>query len=84
MNRTDLHKLVDALPEKEIHTAAAFLSFVTHRAQELSRDGFFDAAPYDEDEYTEEELTVIDERIKEAQGGQTIPFAQVKTEHGLT
>lgn len=84
MNRTDLHKLVDALPEKEIYTAAAFLSFVTHRAQEISRDDFFDAAPYDEDEYTEEELAVIDERIKEAQGGQTIPFAQVKAEHGLT
>ena len=85
MNKTDLHKLVDELPDTEIPTAAAFLSFVTHRAQEASTaSDFLDAAPYDDDEYTEGDLTIIDERIREAQAGQTIPFAQVKAEHGLT
>lgn len=85
MNKSDLYKLIDALPEKEIPTAAAFLSFVTHQSKQTSTDDFFDSAPYDDEEYPEEELAIIDERIREAQsGGETIPFAQVKANHGLT
>ncbi|MFA5508731.1 MAG: hypothetical protein WC314_27615 [Vulcanimicrobiota bacterium] len=83
MKKTDLYRLIDALPEKEIPTAAAFLSFVTHRAQQASTSDYLDMAPYDEDDYTEEDLLVIDGRIREAQEGTTITFAQVKAEHGL-
>jgi hypothetical protein len=72
--------LVEELPETEIPTAVAFLNFVTHRAQQTPLDKILDAAPYDDEEYTEEELAAIDKGIREAEMGQTISFAQVKAE----
>jgi predicted transcriptional regulator len=83
MDRTDLQRLVEELPETEIPTVAAFVSFVTHRAQQTPLDRILASAPYDDEEYTEEELAAIDKGIREAEMGQTIPFAQVKAELGL-
>lgn len=83
MDRTELYKLIEELPETEIPTAIAFLSFVTHRAQQTPLDRILDSAPYDDEEYTEEELAAIDRGFREAESGQTMPFAQVKAEIGL-
>lgn len=81
MNNIDLHKIIDNLPESKLPVVRAYLEGIRDG---LSTRSVFDSASYDEYEYSKQELLIIDERIQEAQGGQTISFDQVKAEHGLT
>ena len=82
MKKTDLYRLVDELPEAEIHTAVAFLSFVTHRAQlhSLEIETFLDSAPYDDEELTSEELAGIEEGLADVEAGRIYSFEEVEKE----
>lgn len=80
MNKTDLYKLIDALPEKEIHTAAAFLSFVTLRAKQSPLDIFLDSAPYEDEELTPEERAGIEEGLADIKAGRTYTMEEVEKE----
>jgi hypothetical protein len=54
MTKTELHRLVDALPEESLEAAAVLL----RRAQDpvVAK---LDAAPYDDEELSEEELAAV-------------------------
>lgn len=54
MTKTDLHRLVDALPEESLPAAAILL----RRAQDPVA-AKLDAAPYDDEELTDEELRAV-------------------------
>jgi predicted transcriptional regulator len=80
MDRTDLHKLVEDLPETEIPTAIAFLSFVTHRAQQTPLDRILDSAPYEDEELTEEEHAGIREGLEDIRAGRVYTAEEIEKE----
>lgn len=60
MTKTELHRLVDALPEESLDAAAALL----RRAQDPAV-AKLDAAPYDDEELSEDDLRAIREARSE-------------------
>jgi hypothetical protein len=60
MTRTELHRLVDALPDESLSAAAILL----RRAQNPVAVKL-DAAPYDDEELTDEELSAVKEARSE-------------------
>lgn len=80
MDRTDLHRLVEELPETEIPTVAAFVSFVTHRAQQTPLDRILDSAPYDDEELTEEEHAAIREGLDDIRAGRVYTSEEIEKE----
>jgi hypothetical protein len=71
MTKTELYELVDALPEESLPAAAILL----RRAQDpvVAK---LDAAPYDDEALTEEDLRAV----REAQGEPGIPWSEAVTE----
>lgn len=71
MTRTELHKLVDALPDESLPAAAILL----RRAQNpvVAK---LDAAPYDDEELTDEDLRAI----KDARSEPAIPWSDAEAE----
>ncbi len=72
----DLHRLLDSLPERELHSARRFLEFlrdaVAGDSDPLQRA--FLTAPEDDEPLTEDEAAGIDEARKEAASGSVVPF----------
>ena len=60
MTRTELHRLVDALPDDSLPAAAILLRRVLDPVAVK-----LDAAPYDEEELTDEDLRVVKEARSE-------------------
>jgi hypothetical protein len=60
MTKTELHRLVDALPDESLPAAAILLQ----RAQDPVM-AKLDAAPYDDEELTEEDLRAVKEARNE-------------------
>jgi hypothetical protein len=60
MTKTELHRLVDALPEESLPAAAILL----RRAQDPVA-AKLDAAPYDDEELTEDDLRAVREARSE-------------------
>ncbi len=56
MTKTELHRLVDALPDGSLHAAATML----RRAQDPGT-AKLDAAPYDDEELSDEDLRAVKE-----------------------
>lgn len=78
--REELRKLVDDLPEREMHAVKRFMEFV------ISRNRVWDAldnAPEDDEPLDEDDLKAIDEGMKAIARGKFKPLKQVKKELGL-
>lgn len=71
MTKTELHRLVDALPDESLDAAAVLL--IRARDPVVAK---LDAAPYDDEELTEEDQAAIREGLSE----QGIPWSEVKAE----
>jgi hypothetical protein len=71
MTKTELHQLVDALPEESLPAAAILL----RRAQDPVA-AKLDAAPYDDEELTEEDLRAVEE----ARGEPGVPWSEADAE----
>jgi hypothetical protein len=71
MTKTELYELVDALPDESLPAAAILL----RRAQDpvIAR---LDAAPYDDEEVSEEDL----QAIRQARGEPGVPWSKVEAE----
>lgn len=80
MNRTDLHKLIDGLPDYKLPVAQAYL--------EGLRDGLhvqssLDNAPYDDEPYTDEERKAVEEARAEVARGEIFTLEEVERELSL-
>ena len=80
MDRTDLHRLVEELPETEIPTVAAFVSFVTHRDQQTPLDRILDSVPYDDEKLTEEEHAAIRKGLDDIRAGRVYTSEEIEKE----
>lgn len=71
MTKTELHRLVDALPDESLEAAAVLL----RRAQDpVAAD--LDAAPDDDEEFTNDDRTAIREGLSEP----GVPWSEVEPE----
>jgi hypothetical protein len=74
-----LHQLIEELPERELHTAEAFLEFLRSRA--VGRDArlrTLETAPVDDEPTTSEEDDIAREAWREYQRGEYISADQAK------
>lgn len=71
MTKTELHRLVDALPDQSLEAAAVLL----RRAQDPVVAAL-DAAPYDDEEFTEEDERAVADGLSEP----GLPWAQAERE----
>lgn len=71
MTKTELHKLVDALPDESLPAAAILL----RRAQDPVM-AKLDAAPFDDEELTDEDLSAV----KHARSEQAISWSDAEAE----
>lgn len=84
MNKLDLHRLIDKLPESKIPTVGSFIGYVLSRSEyeELS-DEAHDNAPLDDEEYSEEELESFQEALEEHRRGETISHEEIRRRYNV-
>jgi hypothetical protein len=83
--KNKLHKLIDALPEAATEAAAKYLeSLLNHKTMEKSDlKKALDAAPYDDESLTDEDVHDIQEARKEIELEETVALDEVKRILGL-
>jgi hypothetical protein len=80
-SKSELHKLVDALPEQEAVVAKRFLEFLLDRADDLVLQAFLRAPEVDEP-LGENDLEALEETERDIMGGRTQPLDEVMKELG--
>lgn len=83
VQKEELYRLIDALPEKEIAAAKRFLEFLVIQPDEESWDEFLKNPPIDDEPLTEDDLRDIEEGEKAIAEGKVKSWEQVKREYGL-
>ena len=80
MNRMDLHKLIDGLPDSKLPVAQAYLEGLRDGTQARSS---LDAAPYDDEPYTDEERKAVEAGRAEAARGEVFTLEEIERELSL-
>lgn len=80
MNRTDLHKLIDGLPDSKLPVARAYLEGLRDGSRVQS---FLDNAPYDDEPYTDQERKAVQEGRAEAARGEVFSLEEIERELSL-
>jgi hypothetical protein len=75
--RGELVKLIATLPDSELHAALRYLRFLEEEADPLLRR--LREAPYDDEEWTEEELREADLAWDEIEAGKGVPLSEIDT-----
>jgi hypothetical protein len=70
MTRTELHRMIDELPESELHAAARFLEFLREAGDPLLRA--LEAAPEDDEPLTPEDEAAIEEALEDVRAGRVV------------
>ncbi|KKM11003.1 hypothetical protein SY88_10735 [Clostridiales bacterium PH28_bin88] len=81
--KEDLHRLVEALPDREMPVAKRFLEFLLSMKIDDPLLRALEKAPVDDEPLEPEELAAIREAEKAIAQGDTIPWEQAKKELGL-
>jgi len=81
MNKVDLHRLIEKLPDSQIPTVGTFLGYVLE--QHSGSSDPHDSAPYDDEEFSEEELTSFEEAHQEYQRGETFTLEEIKRKYNV-
>ena len=77
MTRAELHRLVDELPDESLDATGILLT----RAQD-PMVAVLEAAPFDDEPYTEDDRTASDEGWEAYQHGEAIKVGELLTEAG--
>ncbi len=80
-SRSRLHRLVDHLPEAEVHAAARYLEYLSERGDPLFRIAM--VAPEEHEELSERGHRLLDEGRKDLAAGRTYTLDEVRRELGL-
>lgn len=76
-----LHRLVDRVPEEEVHTAERFLEYLTSSEDPVMRALM--NAPEDDELVTPEEEEAVREALEDVAAGRMHSLEEVKREFGL-
>lgn len=82
MEREELHRLVEDMPDSEVTPALRYLRYL----RELGEDELLKklmSAPIDDEPETEEELQGVRQARKELESGDTLSTEELKRELGL-
>lgn len=79
--KEDLHRLVDELPKKELHSAKRYLEYLRNMGDPVLKALM--EAPEDDEEETEEERAAVAEAYKDLAAGKVISLEDVKREFDL-
>lgn len=80
MQKEELYRLVDALPEQEISTAKRFLEFLIVKPGKESWEELLKNPPIDDEPLSADDLKTISEAEKDIAEGRIKPWEQVKRE----
>jgi len=73
--RADLHTLVDELPDPEVRAAKRFLEYLRLRGADSLRP-VLDAAPFDDEPVTADDLSAITEGVEDMKRGDVVPHEE--------
>lgn len=79
--RAELKRMIDGLPNSEIHAARRYLQFLSYHNDTLAWS--LDHAPYDDEPITEEDWEAISEANEDIAAGRVVSHGQIKKELGL-
>lgn len=79
--KEQLHRLVDGLPDSEVHAARRYLEYL-HNLQDPVLRAFLEA-PEDDEPETPEERAAVAEAREDFKAGRVVTLEQVKRELGL-
>lgn len=79
MNKLDLHKLIDRLPDSQIPTVGTFLGYVLEHHSE--RGDPHDLAGYDDEDYSDDELASLEEARQEYLRGETFSQEEIESRY---
>lgn len=77
-DRETLHRLVEELPDGDLHAAKRFLAYLRDMGDPVLRA--FLEAPEDDEPETEEERLAVEQAKEEIRQGKGIPWEEVKRE----
>ena len=80
-SRDRLHRLVDHLPEAEVHAAARYLEYLSKCGDPLVRVAM--TAPEEDEELSERGHRLLDDGREDLAAGRTYTLGEVKRELGL-
>ncbi len=81
MNRLDLHRLIDKLPDSQIPTVGTFLGYVLE--QHSGSNDEHDRALYDDEEFSEDELDSLEEAHQEYLRGEVLSQEEIEHRYGV-
>ena len=76
--KDDLHRLVDELPEEELHGAKRYLEYLRNMGDPVLRA--LREAPIDDEPETPEERAAVLEAYKDLAEGRVVSFDEIKRE----
>ena len=79
--KAELKRMIDGLPDSEIHAARRYLQFLSYHNDTLAWS--LDHAPYDDEPITEEDGEAIREANEDIAAGRVVSHGQIKKELGL-
>lgn len=83
VQKEDLHRLIDVLPEKEVLAVKRFLSFVISNSEKEATIEYLNSLPMDDEPLTEGDLKDIAEGEKNIAEGCFKTLEEVEKELGL-
>lgn len=79
MNKSDLYRLIDALPANRLPEVKVYLEGLERRS---SMDAYLSSAPEDDEDLTPSELEAIRQGLEQAQRGDIVSRDDVRTFSG--
>lgn len=81
IGRAELKRMIDVLPDSEIHAAKRYLQFLSYHDDALAWS--LDQAPYDDEPVTSKDWDAMEEANDEIAAGSVVSHEEVKRELGL-
>jgi len=80
-SKEELHRLVDELPESELHGAKRFLEYLRNMGDPMMQALM--EAPEDDEPETEEERAAVAEAYEDIAAGRVVTMEEIRHEFGL-
>ena len=81
LGRDDLKRLIDGLPDSELHAARRYLQFLSYHNDALAWS--LDQAPYDDEPVSNEDWEAIEEANEDIAASRVVSHEEIKRELGL-